>query len=123
MLTLREAPAGQKRRGGEKELGRREIDIGAGIAALQAQFACLRAVPEMLGFRCRFRSRARWLGHICHFLPWGSGRGPRCCDLDATFDHGASTVQPTCCMARIPAHAQSVSRNACMLSISRARVL
>src|SRR5882672_8352186 len=54
--------------------------------------------------------------------PERSGRGARCCGLDATFDHGASTVQPTCCMARIPVHAQSVSRNACVLSISRARV-
>src|SRR5882672_12686043 len=55
--------------------------------------------------------------------PERSGRGARCCGLDATFDHGASTVQPTCCMARIPARAQSVARNACMLVCQRALAL
>src|SRR5258705_8438544 len=52
----------------------REVDVGAGVAALQARLAGLRANPEMLGFRCRFRSRARWLRHIGHLLPLGSGR-------------------------------------------------
>jgi hypothetical protein len=49
---------------GWAERARREIDIGAGVAALQAQFVGLRAIPEMLGFGRRFRSRACWLGHV-----------------------------------------------------------
>src|SRR3984893_11659115 len=107
---------------GRAERARREIDVGARVAALQAQLAYLRAIPEMLGFRCRFRSRARWLGHVCHFLPRDRAAWPACCDLDATFDHPASTVQLSLRMPRIPAGAQSLARNACMLSISRARV-
>src|SRR5467141_3106593 len=50
---------------GRAERARREIDVGAGVAALQAQFARLCAIPEMLGFRCWFRLCARWLGHAC----------------------------------------------------------
>src|SRR5258706_7187572 len=107
---------------GRAERARREIDVGAGVAALQAQLACLRAIPEMLGFRCRFRSRARWLGHVCYFLPGDRAAWPACCDLDATFDHPASTVQLSLRMPRIPAGAQSLALTACMLSISRARV-
>src|SRR5882762_3171962 len=72
---------------------RREIDVGTGVAALQAQFVRPCAVPEMLGFGRRFRSRTRWLGHICHFLVLSSGRWPAVCGLDATFDHPGSTVQ------------------------------
>src|ERR1700704_764094 len=107
---------------GRTERARREIDVGAGVAALQAQLACLRAIPEMLGFRRRFRSRARWLSHVCHFLPGGRAAWPVCCDLVATFDYLASTVQRSLRMPRIPADAQSLARSACMLSISRARV-
>src|SRR6185437_2274830 len=47
----------------------REIDVRAGIAALQPQLAGLRAVPEMPGLRCRFWFRARRLGHADYFLP------------------------------------------------------
>src|ERR1700739_3248529 len=49
---------------GGAERARREIDVGAGVATLQAQLACLRAVPEVLRFGCRFRSCARWLSHV-----------------------------------------------------------
>src|SRR6185312_9954733 len=63
---------------------RRKIDIGAGVAALQAEFALARAVPEMLGFRRRFWFRAGGLGHVVH-----SSR--ECCELDATFDQWPST--------------------------------
>jgi hypothetical protein len=49
---------------GGTERARRKIDVGAGVATLQAQLAGGGAIPEMLGFRCRFRSRARWLGHL-----------------------------------------------------------
>src|SRR5581483_5147104 len=72
---------------GRAERPRREIDMGAGIAALQAQLARPRAVPEMLGLRCRFWFRARWLGHIVSSLPISS-------NLDATFDQSPSTVHP-----------------------------
>src|ERR1700754_2392911 len=40
---------------GRAERARREIDVGAGVTALQAQFAGLGAVPEMPGFRRGFR--------------------------------------------------------------------
>src|ERR1700722_346396 len=50
---------------GRAERTRREIDVGAGVATLQPQLRGLRAVPEMLGFGGRFRSRAGWLGHVC----------------------------------------------------------
>src|SRR5664279_1139366 len=59
---------------GGAERAWREIDIGAGVAALQAQFAGLGAVPEMLGFRRRFWFGARWFGHIC---PSSRGRAVR----------------------------------------------
>src|SRR6516164_3674008 len=42
----------------------REIDMRAGITALQAQLARFCAVPEMLGFGRRLRFRARRLGHV-----------------------------------------------------------
>jgi len=45
------------RRTGGTEWPRREIDLAAGVATLQAQFAGPRAVPEMLRFRCRLRPR------------------------------------------------------------------
>src|SRR5271170_1401512 len=49
---------------GRTERTRREIDVGASIATLQAKFAGLCAVPEMLGLRRRFRSRTRRIGHV-----------------------------------------------------------
>src|SRR5579859_2621842 len=51
------------RAAGRAEWPRRKVDLRADVAALQAQFAGLRAVPEMLGLRCRFWFRARQLGH------------------------------------------------------------
>ena len=69
--------------------------MAAVVAALQAQLAGLRAVPEMLGFGRRFRSRA--LAPPYRLFSWGSGAGPARCDLDATFDHSPSTVQQRCC--------------------------
>ena len=94
------------RRAGRAERTRREIDIGAGVAALQPQFAGLGAVPEMLGLRCRFRSRARWLGHVDEFLPAAGRSRLAGSDLDATLDCPPSTVQRSCRMPRIPARAQ-----------------
>src|ERR1700719_3866521 len=69
---------------GWTERTRREIHIGTSIAALQTKFAGLRAVPEMLGLRRRFRSRTRRIGHIA------SSSLRRVCspagfDLDATL--------------------------------------
>src|SRR3954452_19963153 len=49
---------------GRAERAWREIDTRAGVAALQAQLARLGAVPEMLGLRRRFRSRALRFGHL-----------------------------------------------------------
>src|SRR5258708_723323 len=90
---------------GRTERARRKIHIGAGVAALQAQFAGLGAVPEMLGLRRRSGFGARWLSHVGHCLPKVGPSGPDCCDLDATFDYPASTVQQDLRMPRIPAHA------------------
>src|SRR6516164_3037363 len=45
------------------ERPRREIDLAAGVAALQAQFTGPRALPEMLRLRRRLRSRASCFGH------------------------------------------------------------
>src|SRR5579862_4047734 len=47
------------------ERARREVDVGAGVAALQPQLAGFSAVPEMLGLRRRLRLGARRLGHFC----------------------------------------------------------
>src|SRR5215471_10365666 len=64
------APAARLERGnlargaGWAERARREIHTRAGLAALQTQFARLGAIPEMLGFRRRFRFRACWFGHV-----------------------------------------------------------
>src|SRR6266702_6568917 len=58
---------------GGTERARREIDVGAGVAALQAQLAGRSTIPEMLGFRCRFWFRARWLRHIRHSSRWDLG--------------------------------------------------
>src|SRR6185312_3614680 len=63
-LAGRREHADLARGAGRTERPRWEIDVGAGIAALQAKLARLCAIPEMLGFRRRFRSRARWLGHL-----------------------------------------------------------
>src|SRR5665213_3294581 len=60
---------------GRAERARREIDVGAGVAALQAQFARLRAVPEMLGLRRRFWLGAHGFGH----------------DADSSSDSGAGS--------------------------------
>src|SRR5215469_12192844 len=57
------------RSAGRTERPRREIHMRACVAALQAQLAGLRAIPEMLGFGCRFGFRAGSLGHIVSFLP------------------------------------------------------
>src|SRR5271166_2014711 len=51
---------------GGAERPRREIHLAAGVAALQAQFAGARAVPEMLRLRCRLRPRASSFGHFSH---------------------------------------------------------
>src|SRR5579859_6390982 len=63
-LAARLEHADLARGAGRAERSRREIDMGAGVAALQAQFAHSRAVPEMLGFRRWFWSCARGLGHV-----------------------------------------------------------
>ena len=54
--TSRAAQAGQNGRGGK-------YTLRAGVAALQAQFARPRAVPEMLRLGCRLRPRASSFGH------------------------------------------------------------
>src|SRR6516162_2698534 len=51
---------------GGAERPRREIDFAAGVAALQAQFAGARPIPEMLRLGCRLRSRASSFGHSSH---------------------------------------------------------
>src|SRR5580692_3554392 len=54
---------------GGTERPRWKIDMRACVAALQAQFAGLCAIPEMLGLGCRFGFRAGGLGHIVSLLP------------------------------------------------------
>src|SRR5439155_22169210 len=88
---------------GGAERARREIDIGAGIATLQAQFAGLRSIPEMLRFRRGFWFRARGLRHI-GYSPWAYGRPPACCGLDATLTDLRQRSRQRCCrMAAFPA--------------------
>ena len=67
---------------GRAEWARGKIDVGAGIAALQAQLVYARALPEMPGLRCRFWSRARRLGHIV--LP-GTGHSTNYFSLDGQW--------------------------------------
>src|SRR5665647_3765001 len=55
------------------ERARWEIDVGAGIAALQAKFTRLGAVPEMLGLRRRFWFRTRWFSHLVVSSPGRAG--------------------------------------------------
>jgi hypothetical protein len=50
-----------------------------GIAALQAQFAGLRAVPKMLRFRSDFGTGARRFCHVLVF-PWASTVADDFCD-------------------------------------------
>src|SRR3954471_3845072 len=100
-LAARLEDADLARGAGRAERPRREIDMCASVAALQAQFARFRAVPEMLGFRRRFRSRALRFGHLAGppgKYSKGTGLKPACLDLDATIDHAASTVQQCACM-------------------------
>src|SRR4051794_20066477 len=68
-LAARLEHADLARGAGGAERARRKIDIGAGVAALQAQLAGLCAIPEMLGFRRGFWFRARGLGHV-GTSPW-----------------------------------------------------
>src|SRR5215467_8392526 len=49
---------------GGAERPRREIDVRTGVAALQAELALARALPEMLGFRRRLWLRASRFGHL-----------------------------------------------------------
>src|SRR5262249_13311948 len=67
---------------GRPERAGREIDVRAGIAALQPQLVYARALPEMPGLRCRFWSRARRLGHLV--LP-GTGQSINCFSLDGQW--------------------------------------
>src|SRR5215469_5121726 len=62
-LAARREHADLARGAGGAERPRREIDLAAGVAALQAQLAGLRAVPEMLRLGCRLRPRASSLRH------------------------------------------------------------
>jgi hypothetical protein len=48
---------------GRAEGPRREIHLAAGVAALQAQLARSRAIPEMLRLGCRLRPRPSSFGH------------------------------------------------------------
>src|SRR5882757_3397837 len=54
---------------------------------------------------------------LCRQILPGSGRGPACSNLDATFDYPASTVQLRCRMGAFPHRSR-----ACMPAIFRARV-
>src|ERR1700731_580665 len=63
---------------GGTERARRKVDIGAGVAALQPQFAGLCTIPEMLGFRCRFRTCAFGFSRDPRFLPGRACPGPAC---------------------------------------------
>src|SRR5262249_45747485 len=74
-LAARLEGADLARGAGWAERPRREVDVGAGIATLQAQFAGLGAVPEMLSFRRRFRFGARSFGHFGK-SSLGSGKRP-----------------------------------------------
>src|SRR6266702_6737561 len=60
---------------GGAEWTRREIDVGAGVAALQPQFAGPGSVPEMPGLRRRFRFGAYRFGHVGN--PPVAGRNAR----------------------------------------------
>src|SRR6185312_9636327 len=58
------------------ERARWKICVATFVAALQAEFAGLRAVPEVLGLRRRLRQGAAWLGHRCGFLRSMSSGAP-----------------------------------------------
>src|SRR5690242_354437 len=84
---------------GGAERPRRKIDVRTGVAALQAEFTLARAVPEMLGFRRRFRFRAGRFGH----LVWSSRVIP---NLMRHLTDGRQRSNCATRMPRIPSPAQ-----------------
>src|SRR3981189_1270468 len=97
MLTLREAQAGQNGRGGKYTLG-------------QASQRCSRNSPAWVPSQKCWVSGvgfglARAGSAISVIASRDRAAWPACCDLDATFDYLASTVQQRSRMPRIPAHA------------------
>jgi len=87
------------------DLERKFAEFTGTIELKQAQFAGSGAVPEMLGLRRRFRSRARWLGHDPRFLPFGPGLVARL--FRFLMRHWMARRQRSSSprMPRIPAHA------------------
>src|SRR5204863_2956597 len=90
-LAARSEHADLARGAGGTERPRREINLAAGVAVLQAQFAGPRAVPEMLRLWRRLRPRASSFGHF------GSSRAVSDTDFDACRKFG----QTECAFARI----------------------
>src|ERR1700730_938052 len=92
-LAARREHADVARRASRAERPRREIHLAARVAALEAQLARPRAVPEMLRLGCRLRPRASSFGHFSH-LRSGSPRS----DFDVCREFG----QTECSICKKP---------------------